>query len=242
MSYPYISRAEARAYLLAFDEAAAAGTELPTLPETRQSDGGTEQNWDTIGEEVFAILEKNRLAVEVKGGNSGSEFEANAGPALHAFLLEHPALADADFWIWLTLAHAQSIVRWRYADKSNARNFGVGGGRESFLYRLWLRAEIGRSPGAKDIYALAKLGDIDFWRSHIFRQGYGEVRHFAHALVRFQFPEDEGGKPRLKVEQIRALAKRLKRARSNLMFELMSDSRSTQFIESEWQRLASELT
>ena len=42
-----------------------------------------------------------------------------------------------------------------------------------------------------------------------------------------------------RLDDIRALAKHLKRARSNLMFELMSEHRASQFIENEWKRLAS---
>jgi hypothetical protein len=242
MPYPVIGKAEARSYLTSFDVAAEAGEETPSLPEARQNDAGPEEDWESIGAEIFATLDKVRTAAEKKGASAGSEFESAAGPALHTVLPDHAALADPEFWIWMAVVPCQAVVRWRYSDKGNARNFGVGGAGENFLYRLWLRAEIGHSDQGKDVYALAKVGDIDFWRSHIFRQGYGDVRHFARALIRFQFPEKKGGKPRLKIDEIRELAKQLKRARSNLMFELMSQERATQFIESEWERLASKAT
>lgn len=242
MPYPILSKTEARLYLQAAEAAAAAEESPPELPDARVSDDGSDEDWDAIAADVQAELEKliaqsGGREGEVKGG----AFEAAACPVIHALLpSEHPALADPEFWVWLTLTHGLDIVDWRYPGKRNLKNFGVGGAGENFFYRLWLRAEIAHSPGTKDEYELSRVGDIDFWRSHIFRQGYGEVRPFARALVEFQFPANEGRKARLRIDDIRALAKQLKRARSNLMFEVMSESRAAQFIRSEWERLASE--
>lgn len=240
MAYPIISKAEARVYLLALEAADEAGKEAPPVPESHFNTDGPEEDWDAIGEEVAAALDQIIVALGGGGDSKGSEFEVAAGPIIHEVLPEHPALADPEFWIWLTITFCQSVVRWRYPKKINRRNFGIGGVGENLLYRLWLRAEIAYSPDAEDKYELARVGDIDFWRSHIFRQSYGEVRHFARALIEFQFPTTMARKSQLKINEIRALAKQLKRARSNLMFELMSEARATQFIESEWERLASE--
>ncbi|WP_326914464.1 hypothetical protein [Sphingopyxis chilensis] len=240
MSYPVIGKAEARAYLGAITSAVEADAEPPAPPEPRSNDAGPDEDWDGIATEIFARLDKARVAADDKGQNSGSYFEVVAGPEIHAVLPDHPALADPEFWIWLALVPCASIVRWRYGEGNNTRNFGLGGPGENFMYRLWLRAEIGYFEESDDVYALARVGDIDFWRSHVFRQGYGDVRHFVRALVRYQFPADNGGKPRLKTVEIRELAKRLKRARSNLMFELMTMERASQFIESEWETLAFE--
>jgi hypothetical protein len=242
MAYPILGKVEARHYLQAAAAAAAADEIAPELPAARTADDGSDEDWDAIATDVRTELKKlisdsSGKEGEVKGG----AFEAAAGPAIHAILpQEHPALADPEFWVWLTLTHGIDVVDWRYPGKRNLKNFGVGGAGENFLYRLWLRAEIVHCPGAKDEYELARVGDIDFWRSHIFRQGYGEVRPFASALVEFQFPATKGRKARLKIADIRTLAKQLKRARSNLMFEVMSESRAAKFIESEWERLAPE--
>lgn len=240
MPYPVIGKTEARLYLQAVEAAAAAEEPMPEFPAIRISDDGSDEDWDTISTDVRAALEKLiPHATDNEGEVKGGAFEAAAGPAIHGLLPpEHPALADPEFWVWLTLAHGIDVVDWRYSGKRNLKNFGIGGAGENLLYRLWLRAEIAHYPGAEDEYELSRVGDIDFWRSHIFRQGYGEVRHFTRALVEFQFPAQKGRKARLKIEDIRALAKQLKRARSNLIFEVMSESRAAQFIESEWERLA----
>jgi hypothetical protein len=241
MPYPIIGKADARAYLASYDAAMESDGDAPLLPEARVNDTGLDEDWEGLSTEIYAVLDAVRAKADTMGAAAGSYFDAAGGPELHSLLPEHPALADPEFWIWMAILPCQSLVRWRYKGPLNAQNFGIGGAGENLLYRLWLRAEIGHSEAGNDNYALAKVGDVDFWRSHVFRQGYGDVRHFAHALVRFQFPGNLAGKPRLKIDEIRRLAKRLKRARSNLMFELMSPERAISFIESEWERLASDM-
>lgn len=234
MPYPILSKAEARRYLIVEE-----GADPSPLPAARYADGGPDFDWETLGSEIAAIL----LALvykhtTAKGKIDGSDFEGVASEEVHKRVPSHPALADPEFWIWLALMHCEEVVQRRYGGSQNAKNFGVGGAGENLLYRLWLRAEIAYDAGAKDSYALSRFGDIDFWRSHIFRQGYGDVRSFARALLEFQFPAKSKRKARLKILEIRALVKHLKRARSNLMFEVMTEARAVEFIESEWNRLA----
>lgn len=234
MSYPILSKAEVRPYLLAEEEQSAEAH----LPMSRLGDEGPEVDWEAIGSDIAAKLLSLLEEHPVKSKSDGGPFEALAAPEVHKLLPSHPALANAEFWIWLTVTHCEEVVDLRYPGKRNLQNFGIGGAGENLLYRLWLRAEIAYEHGAKDPYELARFGDIDFWRSHLFRQGYGDVRTFARALLEFQFPAQDKRKPRLKIVQIRDLAKQLKRARSNLMFEVMTTARAAQFIESEWGRLA----
>ncbi len=239
MSYPFFSRAETKAYLTATAEEFG-GAAATTLPDVHFNPEGDDLDWEDLAEKVQVQLGNLIAELGPDGKKTGSEFEASAGPMIHRTLPEHPALADPEFWIWLVVGYGRDIVRWRYGDTKNMSNFGVGGAGENLFYRLWLRAEIAYAPGTDDPYRLARYGDIDFWRSHIFRQSYGDARIFARALLEFQFPASRKGKSRLKIIQIRSLAKHLKRARSNLFFEVMSSSRATQFIESEWNRLSSE--
>lgn len=234
MPYPILSKAEARHYLIVEE-----GADGPLLPTARQADDGPDLDWDTLGAEIAAaLLSLADQHTTAKGKVDGGDFEAAASEEVHKRLPVHPALADPEFWIWLALTHCEDVVERRYGGSQNAKNFGVGGAGENLLYRLWLRAEIAYDATAKDHYVLSRFGDIDFWRSHIFRQGYGDVRRFARALLEFQFPAKSKRKPRLKIIEIRALAKHLKRARSNLMFEVMTEARAVEFIESEWNRLA----
>jgi len=153
----------------------------------------------------------------------------------------HPAISDPGFWTWLAVTHFVELIEWRYGDKpegSNLKNYGVGAPIENFLYRSWLRTEIAYDRRAADPYHLVGLGDVDFWRSHVFRQSYSCARQFARALIRFQFPGGPEGRSRLQIAQIRELAKRLSAARTNLLVEIMEPERATRFIEGEWEKLA----
>lgn len=236
MSYPALSRSEARSYL----DAQKQGLN-PNPPAIRSVDEGDEVDWVSIAADLIAKLSKLMSGDPVKkrSDSRGAEFEIKAGPIVHKALPSHEALADPEFWTWLAVLHGASIVRWRYDNDPNTQNFGVGSPGENLLFRIWLRAEVAYQPSASDPYELARAGDIDFWRSHIFRQSYADARAFARALLDFQFPKAGGRKPRLSISEIRDLAKHLKRARTNLLFELMDGERAAGFIESEWAKLAS---
>ena len=234
MPYPVISRADARRFLLTSAE------DVQVSPVAiRNVSDGPDVDWESLATELMASLSKiSKTIKQDEKTISGSEFEVAAGPVIHRLLPLHPALADPEFWMWLAVLYGEEIINWRYGANADRKNFGIGGAAENLFYRLWLRAEIAYDADAEDEYELAAFGDIDFWRSHIFRQGYADARNFARALLNYQFPSDKQRKPRLKTVEIRDLAKILKRARTNVMFEIMSEARAAEFIESEWARLA----
>jgi hypothetical protein len=235
MSYPTVSRADARSYLQKKRDEPAGEQDLNIC----MRDEGADLDWEEAASQLIAELTKLQSPGPVKKGDPrGNQFEKSASTIVHERLPQHPALTDPEFWTWLAVVHGQEIVDWRYGSAGSLANFGAGPAGENFFFRLWLRADIGFDAAAEDSYGLAKLGDIDFWRSHVFRQGYGEVRAFTRALLDFQFPAAEGHKARLSHDDIRDLVKRLKRARTNLMFELMTEARARDYIESEWATLA----
>jgi len=236
MPYPAISRSEARAYLAAKK----AEVEVQT-PSPRIVEEGQDVDWDSIVPDLLAKVESLVTGDPVKkrGDTRGAAFEIAAGPLMHKALPSHPALGDPDFWTWLALIHGSEVVQWRYESDPNPANFGAGSPGENLLFRIWLRAEVAYLPNGPDPYELVAVGDIDFWRSHIFRQSYADARTFARALLNFQFPASTGRKAKLSIDEIRALAKHLKRARTNLVFELMDVERAGGFIETEWARIAS---
>jgi hypothetical protein len=177
----------------------------------------------------------------MKSQKNANQFEADAARVIHE-RVQQPAevVADADFWLWLAVAHFGTIVEWRYGNPDNGTglpNYGIGARSENLMYRLWLRADLVLDEQSDDRYHLCRRGQIDFYRSHLFRQGYANARDFSRALLRFQYPHDDTTAPRLKVDQIRELVKRLRRLRANLFLEVLDEKECRSVIEDEAGRV-----
>lgn len=178
--------------------------------------------------------------IKSKSDPKANAFESKASRVIHESLaISSEVLADPEFWIWLAVTHFPDVVEWRYRyrkEDSAAQlgNYGVGSRTENLLYRLWLRAELVLDEAAADRYHLADSGQIDFYRSHLFRQGYANARNFAKALLRFQYPKKSNPtEPNLKLLEIRDLVKRLRRMRSNLFLEILPEDECRAVIEAE---------
>lgn len=234
MRYPVVKAADARMYLIARRES------QQLSPENLVQIRGEGPELDlTFVNELRAGLTKlrGRFSKLKKGGDEAAEFEAAASELVHELVPARASvIADSEFWLWLALVHFHDLIEWRYGSSQHGadwKNFGVGAASENLLYRLWLRGELGYDPVASDKYVLAKRGDIDFWRSHLFRQSYANAKAFAKALIRFQYPYDDPAQPRLKIAVIRELVKRLRRLRANLVIELLDEPSATEIIRSE---------
>jgi hypothetical protein len=163
----------------------------------------------------------------------GGKFESEACAIVHACLakIDRNVRADHDFWTWLAVELLADIVEWRFGTggkPAQNANYGIGTRAENMLFRLWLRADLGKSPGT-DPYALAKTGDQDLWRSHLLRQGYANARCVVRALLKLQagklVTEDKPAKKLAGGEDsngVRMLAKRLRRMRANIVFEYLT--------------------
>lgn len=204
MRYPVMTTTDASAYLAS--KRAGAPLDLERLVKSRGA--GAELDQTFIGELLtdLALLRAKYGNDGMKSQKNANEFEASAARSIHERLqLPAEILADAEFWVWLAVVHFGDVVEWRYGnpkDGTGLANYGVGARTENLMYRLWLRADLVFDEYADDRYHLCRRGQIDFYRSHLFRQGYANVRSFARALLRFQYPHDDTTTPRLKVDQI----------------------------------------
>lgn len=144
-------------------------------------------------------------------------FEATACVAVHQTLPRDAALADPEFWIWGATGPGLELIRRRYPPKmkkdadgekrlaiADLKNFTSASARETFFYRLWIRAELAHDPALADPYEFTRYGNIDFWRSHVFRQMSTETGPLLAAFIRFQHPDGPDGKKRLTQDEIRA--------------------------------------
>jgi hypothetical protein len=244
MDYPTISYDQARAWWRAWEAAGEPGDS----PDAVENTSGFHWYWGTeattLANDLLDLLERSR---EAGGRDRFARFEAEAAVRIHRTLpRDHLALADPEFWIWYAVDPGLSVVRARYSGNTipGMANFASPNARESLFYRLWVRGEMGWRRDEADPYRLARYGDIDFWRSHVFRQKYAEYPALLEAFARFQYPEGPEGQPHIPLtnnqRKLRAFVKRIKRICTNVMVEFFDIEEALELMEEEWSRLCRE--
>ena len=239
MRYPTMTAGDATTYL----QAKRAGNQLDVDSLARYVGSGDEFDssfLQPLRTELAATMASFPEGIKSKSDAAANVFEGKASRVIHeGLMVDSEALADPEFWIWLAVTHFSDVVEWRYRygkedSAAQLANYGVASRTENLLYRLWLREELVLDEEAADCYHLADLGQIDFYRSHLFRQGYANARNFARALLRFQYPKKSSPtEPKLKTLEIRDLVKRLRRMRSNLFLEILPEEECRAVIEEE---------
>lgn len=239
MRYPVISTADASAYLAG--KRTGSPIDIERLQKMRGDGSDLSQAFVGALPGDLAAL-RAKYPEGLKSAKDANQFESEAARLVHERVaVPASILADADFWLWLAVAHFGDVVEWRYGNPEGGTglaNYGIGARNENLLYRLWLRADLVLDLNASDRYHLCKRGQIDFYRSHLFRQGYANARNFARALLRFQYPHGETSAPLLKVDEIRELVKRLRRLRANLFLEILGEDDCRKVIEAEAEMIA----
>lgn len=261
MPYPIMRDDTARAWWKAWSE-----SEDPTAPleppEEDVSADGDDHDWSGIVaglieqlESLYDRVDGTSANARVKGllgrvrgrsrqdeGLSNERFEAKACVIIHQALPEDEALADPAFWIWLATRPGLDLIRRRYPPSEkkpipDRNNFTSSNARETFFYRLWMRAELAYDDGRSDPYELAGYGDVDFWRSHVFRQMSTETEPLLAAFIAFQHPNGPDGEKRLSQGDIRELVKYMRRAAANIMVETLDEKDAQAFVEGQWQKI-----
>ena len=243
MPYPVLDDVAARAWWREWKrdaETAGRPCEPPEVPSADRAEGGGDHDWSAIAGEAVAELRRT-----LAPGDGTAKFEAAACVLLHRRLPSDEALTDPGFWVWFAVVPGLALIRERYPATEtkpvpDVQNFTSRSAKETLFYRLWVRAEVAREPSREDPYELARYGDVDFWRSHMFRQTFAEHRDLLTALVAFQYPEGPEGPPRLRGKnqaELRELVKYLRRACANLTVEMMDEERARRFVETEWNKV-----
>lgn len=210
--------------------------EIESLVRSKGQGADFDSSFITTLQTAMSAL-RNAAPDGLKNDKQRNLFEAKAARLVHTLVPnDAEMISDPEFWIWLAAGHFSEIVEWRYDNPEGGTklaNYGIGSRTENLLYRIWLRAELMLDETAADRYHLVDAGQIDFYRSHLFRQGYANARNFARALIKFQYPNADLTSPKLKILEIRELVKRLRRLRSNLFIEILPEEDCRAVIEAE---------
>jgi hypothetical protein len=244
MGYPTIPYDQARAWWRAWKAAGEPGNPPHTIEKTIGIDRGWLTEATTLADELLDLLKRSR---EGGGRDRFARFEAEAAVRIHQTLpRDHLAIADPEFWIWYAVDPGLPVVRSRYSSNKipGVENFASANARETLFYRLWVRGEMGWRRDEADPYRLARYGDIDFWRSHVFRQKYAEHPAMLEAFARFQYPEGPDGPPHIPLTnnqiKLRTFVKRMKRIGTNVMVEFFDIDEALRLMEEEWISLRRE--
>jgi hypothetical protein len=192
-------------------------------------------------------IRKIKKGLEKKKGGR-EELDRQAFELVHRSLPDDPdMLGDIRFWVRFALVHLFDVVTWRFPGKGagfNIENLGIGSSPrkrlENYPYKLWVRGELSRMSKGKHPYRLGRCGQVDFWTSHIHRQGFTKCRSIAAEFIQFQFPDKLKGRPRLWEGQedpktgkygIRTLVKRIKRMWATIEYTLLDATEAQKLLK-----------
>jgi len=176
----------------------------------------------------MAAADKKTIPDEVEG-----RFSVELFSALHNLPVE--ILTDRDFWRYLSCSYFFDFIIWRdrRGDKLPAHaSFGASSKSISFdcvPYRMFNRGLLNYlMTGNHDDDSYSRIAGTDVWRSHILRV----KTSFAPELVRSYIEKLEAKK--LPTDLVRPLAKRIRRDRSNILFEVLDGDQTSLFFERDY--------
>lgn len=234
MGYPVLARSRTEDYVYARRSNA-----ILNGPPEHELRGGDDDCYDDITNEALkSVMDAWRdgnpagIAEGKKDGVTGE-----LAVLLYEGLRELPGsvLSDGDFWRYCS-AYLYDLVEWRMGANCNLKNYGAFSSsvRDCLPHDMFQRAHIaylgGAANGDPNPFKLAGLSSSDVWRSHILRVLTGNAPVVVHELL----VEVAAGK--LKTDKVREVAKNLKRARANVLFEVLDPLQARQLLEREMAR------
>jgi len=133
--------------------------------------------------------------------------------------LEAAVLTDPGFWRYLAVWEMFDFVQWRDGENCKLVSFGAGSHSPTWdcvPKRMFVRARIAfEADGDGNWRDLAGIAGTDVWRSHVLRVKTGNSPALSAALL--EAWDDQV----IRTKEVRDVAKRIKRLRSNMVFELM---------------------
>lgn len=131
-------------------------------------------------------------------------------------------LTDKDFWRYLSISHFYEFAEWREQrsketpcslDAFGAKQKGLT--RDCVPFRMFQRAYLARLIDNKNDLEYAKVAAGDIWKSHLL----GVLNSLSPSISREILDRYLDGT--LKTSSVRPLAKRLRKLRANVLFEVL---------------------
>ena len=130
-------------------------------------------------------------------------------------------LTDPGFWRYLAVWEMFDFIQWRDGATCKLVSFGAESHSPTWdcvPKRMFVRARIAEEArGSEQADALASIAGTDVWRSHVLRVKTGNAPLLAAALMEAWERKD------IRTDEVREVAKSIKRLRSNLVFELLDE-------------------
>mgnify|MGYP006444542275 CR=1 FL=1 len=138
-------------------------------------------------------------------------------------------LTDAGFWRYLAVCEMFEYIEWRDGSDCGLPSFGAGTHGLTWdcaSKRMFVRGRIAKEARSNESWqTVARIAGTDVWRSHILRVRTGESPQLACALL------EAWDRREIRTKEIRDVAKRIKRLRSNLVFEVMDQTQIQSMLE-----------
>lgn len=177
----------------------------------------------------MAAADKKTNPDEVEGRYAVKFFKA-----FHGLPVE--VLTDRDFWRYLSSSYFFEFIIWRDGDSGKLpayASFGASSRAVNFdcvPYRMFNRGLLNYlMTEDHDDDSYSRVPGTDVWRSHILRV----KTSFAPDLVQSYIEKLESKK--LPTGLVRPLAKRLRRDRSNILFEILDEDSATKLFERDYK-------
>lgn len=198
------------------------GSALQNRPEAVLRGQG-EEPFFRVRAEILGIIDEWKKSVKSIGDSSSKkeELEAELSCEVFRILQSLPVtlLTDSDFWRYLSCEYFFQFTLWRDGDGCALASFGASSSSVNFdcvPFRMFNRGLIAFaiSGDMKDL-EYAEIPGTDLWRSHIMRV----LTSYSASMTQVILDYFEAGK--LPTAVVREVAKRLRKARANVVFEVL---------------------
>lgn len=229
--YPVLSRTETVRYVSGRLDGSQDEHDLKMSTRGVKGEDWIDPTLDTLDE----MLDRWRALGERQDqAETSDRIEGVLSPVIFEGLRALPAkvLTDRGFWRYCS-AYLYDFILWRQPASTletlleyfGARYNSLG--RECVPLRMFDRALIAHrasDEGAEDKFALARIGASDVWKSHILRVLNGNAPYVAAGLL------SEVASGELRTHDVREVAKRLRRTRANVLFEVLDREQASELV------------